>query len=52
MKARSHWVQGYLTDEKTPTTLGPPEDPGHGSTVGSKQVPVFGVCDSGFRELS
>ena len=29
-------VQGYLARKKTPTTLGPPEGPRHGSTVGSQ----------------
>jgi hypothetical protein len=28
-------VQGYLAHEKTPTPLGPPEDPRHRPTVGS-----------------
>jgi len=33
--ARSEALQGYLADEKTPTSLGPPSDRRHMPTVGS-----------------
>jgi hypothetical protein len=31
----SNGLQGYLALKKTPTTLGPPEGPRHGPTIGS-----------------
>ena len=30
-------VQGYLVHKKTPTPLGPPQDPAHGPTGGSQE---------------
>jgi len=33
-------VQGYLAHKKTPTRLGPPQEPRHGPTVGSYAVAV------------